>query len=103
MVPFKLFIADFVGFDNMFEGTINAELRLCRLDDVRLLPLPFPVLFMIRVLWFLSTDIVGLLGGSLPDSEDAPDAEVVASVEELGKMMAWFNFTPRRTALTRCL
>lgn len=46
----------------------------------------------------------GVLLSSLPDSEDAPDADVVViSVEELGKIMAWFGFTPRLTALTRCL
>ena len=40
----------------------------------------------------------------MPDSDDAPDGDVVVtSVEELGIMIAWLGFTPRRTARTRCL
>ena len=102
---------DDVGPDK-FWGTINAELRL-RLWRLPLEVTPWPLTcciccdcFDCFCFWSFGccpeADWDG--GDSLPDSDDAPDGDVVVtSVEELGIMIAWLGFTPRRTARTRCL
>ena len=104
-----------VGGPDKFWGTMNAEL-LRRLWRLPLVDTPWELtccnccdFFCCFCFWcFVGSCCVSEAnwdgGDSLPDSEDAPDGDVVVtSVEELGIMIAWFGFTPRRTARTRCL
>ena len=109
---------DDVGPDKP-RGTINAELRL-RLWRLPLVDTPWTLTccnccdcFCCFCFWCFGCFCCGCIccpeaawegGESLPDSDDAPDGEVVVtSVEELRFMIAWFGFTPRRTARARCL